>query len=116
MLQKIEAFLEGNKVFFLGLLGAIGTAISGFIGESINFEILGLSALIAALSYAARTLTGKVASLIGVLGSSAITIYTAVSNHGIVDWKQLVLTAIVGTLTVVSGGAVSTKLPKPSQN
>lgn len=109
MLQKFEQFLEGNKVFFLGLLGAIGTAITGFIGQTVNYEILGLAAVIAGLSYASKTLTGKVASLIGVVGSSLVTVYTAVSNHGQVNVQQLVITAVAATLAVVSGGASSTK-------
>lgn len=108
MLQKLEAFLEGNKVFILGLLGAVGTAIAAFIGTTINYEVLGLAALIGALSYAAKTLTGKISSLIGLVGSSVATIYTAVLNHGAVSWQQLILTLLVGTIAVVSGGAAST--------
>jgi hypothetical protein len=113
MLQKIETFLAGNKVFFLGLLGSIGTAISAFIGQTVNLEVLALAVVIAGLSYAAKTLTGNVASLIGVLGSSVATIYTAVVNHGAVNWQQLFITAIAATLAVVSGGASSTTVVTP---
>lgn len=109
MLQKIELFLTGNKVFILGLLGAIGTAIAAFIGQTINYEVLGLAALIGGLSYAAKTLTGKIASIVGLLGSSVATIYTALINHGSVSWQQLILTLFVGVITVVSGSASSTK-------
>lgn len=108
MLQKLEAFLEGNKVFILGLLGAIGTAISAFIGTTINYEVLALAALIGGLSYASKTLSGKLGSLIGLLGASATTVYTSVLNHGAVSWQQLILTLAVGTIAVVSGGASST--------
>lgn len=108
MLQKIESFFNGNKVFFLGLFGAIGVALQQFLGSSpIDWKVLGFAAVVAGLSYAAKNLTGTVSSLLGILGTSVATIAT-IAQGGSVSWPQLILSTLVAVITVVTGGAAST--------
>jgi peptidoglycan/LPS O-acetylase OafA/YrhL len=107
MLQKIETFLSGNKVFILGLLGAIVTALQQFTSPTVNWEVVAFAAAIAGLSYASKTISGKAGSLIGVLGGAIATIST-VSSGAVVHWQQLLLTTLVAAGFVVSGGASST--------
>lgn len=108
MLQKIETFFSANKVFFLGLLGAIGMTLQQILSTTTNWGVIGFAVVIAGLSYAAKTLTGKLASLIGVLGSSIVTIST-IATGGHVDIQQLVISTLAAVALVVSGGATSTK-------
>lgn len=113
MLQKIESFFTGNKVFFLGLLSAVGIALQQFLSGTVDWTVIAFAAVVAGLSYAAKTLTGTVASLLGILGSAVATISTiAVGGH--VSVQQLVLTTIAAVITVVSGGATSTKPAAPA--
>lgn len=111
MLTKIESFFSGNKVFFLGLLGAVGIALQQFLGSSvIDWKVLGFAAIVAGLSYAAKNLTGTVSSLLGILGSAVLTIST-VASGGAVSWPQLILSTLVAAITVATGSATSTKTP-----
>jgi hypothetical protein len=109
MLQKIESFFSGNKVFFLGLLGAVGVVLQQFISSaSIDWKVVGFAAVVAGLSYAAKNLTGTVASLLGILGSVVLTIST-VASGGHVSWNQLILSTLAAVITVVTGSSTSTK-------
>lgn len=110
MLQKIESFFSGNKVFFLGLLGAIGVALQQFLTSAIDWKVVAFAAVVAGLSYAAKNLTGTVASLLGILGSAVLTIST-VASGGHVSWPQLILSTLVAAITVATGSATSTKTP-----
>ena len=115
MLQKIESFFSGNKVFFLGVLGAIGIAIQQFLGgASVDWKVVGFAAVVAGLSYAAKNLTGTLASLLGILGTTIATIST-VASGGHVSWGQLVLSTLVAVITVVTGGAQTTKVDTTKQ-
>lgn len=109
MLQKIEAFFAGNKVFVLGSLSAIGVALQQFLGSAtVDYKVIGFAALIAVLSYLAKSLTGAVASIIGVIGSAVLTI-SQVASGGHVSWGQLILSTVVALIGVVTGAATSSK-------
>lgn len=109
MLQKIESFFTGHKIFVLGLLSALGITLQQFIGEpSVDYKALILAAVTAIVGYFAKSLTGTVASLTGVLGSAVITIVTAATQGGKISWSSLVLSVVVAVIGLVTGSATST--------
>lgn len=111
MLQKIESFFSGNKVFVLGALSAIGVTLQQYLGSTaVDYKVIGFAAVIAVLSYLAKSLTGAVASIIGVVSSAVLTI-SQVASGGHVSWNQLILSTVVALIGVVTGAAQSTKPP-----
>ena len=115
MLQKFEQFLEGNKLFVVGLLSAVLIDLQQFFtATSLNWLVVGFSVVVAGLSYAAKTLTGKIGSLVGIAGSAVATVST-IAYHGSVNWIQLLVTTGLATLAVVSGSAIPIT-PPPSKN
>lgn len=110
MLQKIESFFSGHKIFVLGLLSALGISLQQFVGEpTVDYKALILAGVTAIVGYFAKSLTGSAASVAGILGSAVITITTAATSGGKISWSSLVLSVVVAVIGLVSSSASSTK-------
>lgn len=102
----MQTFLHANKVFLLGLLGAIGTVLEQYMGEAtVNYRVIAFAVVIAGLSYAANNLRGQYISILGVLGTSLATVATGLSNGNTVQWPQLILSTLVAVIAVVAPAA-----------
>lgn len=109
MIKKIEAFLEGNKLFIIGLISAIAININQyFTSDKIQWEVVVFSGIIAGLSFAAKNLSGKIASLFGIAGTT-VTSISVVATGGMINIPYLVSLTLLAVLSVFSGGAHSTK-------
>src|ERR1700749_2617289 len=104
MLQKIEAFLSGSKVFILGSLAAAGVVLQQYVTQpTVDYKVLGFAVLIAILSYLAKNLKGSVASLLGVVSSAVLTI-SQVAVGGSVSWTQLILSTVIALIGIITTG------------
>lgn len=110
MLQKIESFFSGNKVFILGSLSAIGVVIQQYVTQAtIDFKVVGFAIVIAVLSYLAKALTGTVASIVGIIAGVATTV-SQVAAGGKISLGTLILSTALAVIGVVTSGAQSTKV------
>ena len=113
MLQKIESFFSGNKVFILGSLSAIGVALQQYLTGTIDWKVIGFAIVIAVLSYLAKSLSGTVASILGILGGVATTV-SQVASGGKIGWSALILSTVISIIGVVTSSATSTKITSPT--
>lgn len=111
MIKKIEAFLQGNKLFIVGLISAAALDAQQYFDlAKIDYKVVAFSVIIAALSYAAKNLTGKIGSLIGILGTT-LTNISVIATGVHVNIPLIASTTLLAALSVYSGGATSTKPP-----
>jgi membrane protein implicated in regulation of membrane protease activity len=105
----LNTFWDKNKVFILGLLGAIAVTLEQFINNpdnDIKWKVVGFAALMAVLSYLAKEWRGQSTSIIGILGSLAAAFVT-VQNTGKFTWNQFILQAVVAVIAAVASDAKS---------
>lgn len=89
-----------NKVFILGLLGAIALAIQPFASntnEEVKWKVIGFAALVATTSYFARNWRGQSVSILNIIGQIAAAI-TIVLESGNFRWDQMILQIIIGAI------------------
>jgi membrane protein implicated in regulation of membrane protease activity len=94
-------FWNKNKVFILGLLGAIALAIEPFttnVNEEVKWRLVGFAVLIAVLSYLAKEWRGQGLSIVGILGNVS-AVFITVYNTGHFTWNQFILQLILAIIT-----------------
>lgn len=97
----VTTFWNKNKVFILGLLGAIALAIEPFAAnttEDVKWKVVGFAALIAVLSYFAKEWRGQGLSIVGILGNVS-AVFITVYNTGHFTWNQFILQLILAIIT-----------------
>jgi|ERR1044072_23628 membrane protein implicated in regulation of membrane protease activity len=97
----MKAFWDKNKVFILGLMGAIALGIEPFAANSsddVKWKVVGFSVLVAVLSYFAKEWRGQGLSIIGILGNTS-AVFVTVWNTGHFTWNQFILQLILAILT-----------------
>jgi membrane protein implicated in regulation of membrane protease activity len=97
----IKTFWDKNKVFILGLLGAIALAIEPFAAntsDDVKWKVVGFAVLVAVLSYFAKEWRGQGLSIIGILGNTS-AVFVTVWNTGHFTWNQFILQLILAILT-----------------
>jgi membrane protein implicated in regulation of membrane protease activity len=97
----IKTFWDKNKVFILGLLGAIALAIEPFAAnttDDVKWKVVGFAALIGVLSFFAKEWRGQGLSILGILGNVS-AVFITVWNTGHFSWNQFILQAILAVLT-----------------
>lgn len=91
-------FWNKNKVFILGLVGAVVVAIQEFTTQpEVDWKVLGFAALMAVLSYFAKEWRGQGVSITGIVGTLAATFLT-VHQTGSFTWLQFATQAILAIL------------------
>ncbi len=94
----ILSFWNKNKVFILGLIGAVTLAIQPFAtntSEEVKWKLIGFAALVATTSYFARNWRGQGVSVLNVLGQVAGAM-TVVLQSGNWRWDQMILQIMIG--------------------
>lgn len=105
----MKAFWDKNKVFILGLLGAVALALQPFIeasSDDLKWKSVGFAALMAALAYVAKEWRGQTISIIGILGNLA-GVYVTIQQTGAFTWNQFILQGVVAIIAAVSADAKS---------
>jgi hypothetical protein len=103
-------FWEKWKVFFIGLAGSVGLALTEFLktnSQTIDYKVLGFALLISVLSYVSTTWRGSNVTILGMLGSLVAVAVTMLQN-GAFSWQQFILYAVVAILGMVASP------PKPA--
>jgi hypothetical protein len=114
-MKAIITWIKDNKVFFLGLLGAIAVALQQFIGTpTIDWLTVGYAVGIAGLSYIANQWRGQGMTILGIIGTLAWT-FVETWQGGKIDWKQLIIMSVVAILTAVSPSAKPKTYEKPTE-
>lgn len=98
----MKDFILKNKVFLLGLAGAIAVVIQQFLGTpEINWKVVGFAAGMAALSYVANQWRGQGVTILGIIGTLAGT-FVAIHNTGNFTWNQFILSSVAALLAAVA--------------
>lgn len=100
----LKTFWNRNKVFILGLLGAIALAIEPFAAnssEDVKWKVIGFAVLVAALSYFAKEWRGQGLSIVGILGNVS-GVFVTVWNTGHFTWNQFILQMILAIITAAA--------------
>lgn len=94
----MKSFWNSNKVFILGLLGAIAVSVQEFATQpEVDWKVVGFAALMAVLSYFAKEWRGQGVSITGIVGTLAATFLT-VHQTGNFTWLQFTTSAILAVL------------------
>ena len=99
-----QTFWDKNKVFLLGLLGAIAIAIQPFVlnvNEAIKWPVIGTAAGLAALSFVAKEWRGQGMSILGILGVAADVIYNLI-DQGTFTWERALTSIFVAVAFLVA--------------
>lgn len=98
----MKTFWQKNQVFLIGLAGAIALALQQFIEQpTIDWKVIGFSALIAVAGYVSNEWRGKGVTSTGFIGVVAYAFVT-IQTTGHFSWNQFVLLVIVNWLSMVA--------------
>lgn len=101
-MTEITGFWNKNKVFILGLLGAIGLALQQFIDKpQLDYKVLAFALFMAVLSYFASQWRGQGLSITGIIGTVANTAYIMLNNNTF-SWSQLLIQCVVLIIAMAS--------------
>lgn len=92
----MKDFLIKNRVFILGLIGAITISIENFVNlPEPDLKAVGLAIGLAALSFIANQWKGKGFTVLGIIGIFA-GILAVQLNGGTISWIHVILSTLVG--------------------
>lgn len=97
----VTTFWGKNKVFILGLLGAVALAIEPFaanMSDDVKWKVVGFAALMGTLSFFAKEWRGQSLSIVGIIGNSS-AVFVTVWNTGHFTWNQFILQLILAIIT-----------------
>lgn len=97
----VTTFWNKNKVFILGLLGAIALAIEPFAAntsEDVKWKVVGFAVGVAILSFFAKEWRGQGMSIVGIIGNVS-AVFVTVWNTGNFTWNQFILQLILAIIT-----------------
>lgn len=100
--MSLASFWQKNKVFILGLLTFVAVSVQQLIfASSPDYKAIGYSAAIAVFTYFARHLTGKIASIIGAVGTSFASIVPSLESGAHVGWAQIGIQTIIAVALIL---------------
>lgn len=98
----MKDFLQKNKVFLVGLAGALVLALTEFtMKPEVDWKVVGFAALMAILSYVSNQWRGQGVTIVGVLGTLAGSFVT-IQQTGKFTWTQFILYSAVSVLAAVA--------------
>lgn len=96
----MQTFWDKHKVFLIGLLSALVLTLEQFINQpTVDWKAIGLAAVIAILSYFARTWRGQTGTIVGIVGTASAALATELAN-GDLAWDRLILQI---TVAIIAG-------------
>lgn len=96
-------FIQKNKVFLLGLIGAIALSLQQFTSSTaIDWKVIAYAAIMAALSYIARKWRGQGMSILGIFGTLAGA-FVQVHETGHFTWDQFFFSALMALISSATG-------------
>jgi len=92
----MKKFFNDNKVLIFGLLAAVAMTVQQYTEAGpVDYKVLALAAVIAAIGFLAKNLRGQWATiLLSVLPSLGI-ILTNVQSHVPISWSQIIASAAI---------------------
>lgn len=98
----MQKLLDKNKVFLLGLAGAITVVLQQFLGQpEVDWKVVGYAGFMAALSYIANAWRGQGTSILGIVGTLAGT-FVAIQTTGTFTWNQFIISSVAAILAAVA--------------
>ena len=98
----MQTFFLKNKVFLIGLAGAVTVVLQQFLGQpTVDYKVIGYAVGMAVLSYVANQWRGQAATVLGVLGTLAGT-FVAIQQTGTFTWNQFIISAVAALLAAVA--------------
>ena len=92
-------FWNKNKVFILGLLGAIGIVLQDYLNtSSLDWKAVGVAVLMAILSYVAKEWRGQGMTIIGIIGVAA-NVIVSLQVTGTLTLQNAILSLVVALIT-----------------
>lgn len=102
MKKSIPELIEDNKVFLVGLAGALALALQQFLGTpDVNWKAVGFAGLIAVLSYVANAWRGQGVTILGIIGTVS-GVFVTLNQTGTFSWQQFFLTSVAAILAAVA--------------
>lgn len=80
-MKQIQAFFAANKVFIMGLLGAIIIAVINVSDEGLTWSGFAMPAVLAITSYIGKNLRGQWSSIAGIFFTVIIGLVQSKINH-----------------------------------
>lgn len=99
-----QTWFDKNKVFLLGILASVSTAITPLLNDSpdnVTYKVLGFAVATAILSYISNAWRGQGLTLLGIIGNLA-GVATTVIMTGNVAVPQLIIQIILA-ITMAAG-------------
>lgn len=97
-----QTFWDKNKVFILGLLGAVLITAQPFFSEGQqhhDWKTIGAAILLAASSFVAREWRGQGLSITGIIGTTAF-VYTEMANTGTITLPNFLIAVGLQVVTL----------------
>ena len=92
----MEKFFQANKVLIFGLLSAIAMTVQQYTGSAkVDYKVLGLAALVAAIGFLAKNLRGQSATILASLVPSLGIILTQAQSNVPISWMQIMTSAAI---------------------
>lgn len=102
--MNIASFFTKNKVFLLGLLGAIAISLQTLLAgnaESQDLKVYLFAIIMAALSYIANQWRGQGVTILGILGTLS-GVFVSLQQTGTFTWNQFLIYSILAILAAVA--------------
>jgi uncharacterized membrane protein len=98
----MQTFFLKNKVFLIGLAGAITVVLQQFVGQlTVDWKVVGYAVGMAVLSYISNQWRGQGVTILGIFGTLAGTFY-AISSTGTFTWGQFIVSSMFAMLAAVA--------------
>lgn len=111
----MKTFFQKNKVFLLGLASALAVVLQeAMSAASVNWSVVGFAALMAGLSYVAKSWRGAGITITGIIGTLA-DVFVTNYNGGKVDVPHLIVLALLAIFAAVAPPAKPASYEAPKE-
>lgn len=95
-MNTIQKFFQANKVLIFGVLAAIAMTVQQYTSAAkVDYKVLGLAALVAAIGFLAKNLRGQLATILASIVPSLGIILTQAQTNVPISWMQVMTSAAI---------------------